>query len=285
MEQSFINKIKYIKMSAHYLSLAACLLVFFACNGNKKEALAALEKAKTLYENAQYSAAKQTLCDLQTQYPREVELLKEALHLTRQIELKEQERNFFFCDSLLIIRQAEVDSIRQYFVLEKNPEYDVAGRYIEKKAAASSYSMRIQTGINESGDMYLKSVYKGKTPIRHNQLKISTSAGEYAQTEIIPFDGGANYTFKDDNTGLIYEIVTYQKGRDNGLIRFIYNYSTQKLTAQYLGGKTYSFVLTSPEVESLVKTLNFSTMLLDIQKLQKEKAKAEKRVQYIQSKL
>jgi hypothetical protein len=272
-------------MFARLLIYSFTCLLFSACNSDRKEALAVLEKAKILYGNAEYGAAQQTLDELKTQYPKEVELLKEALLLTRQSELKEQERNFYFCDSSLTAKQMESDSIKQYFVFEKDPEYDVTGRYIEKKAAATSASRKIQTGIYETGDIYLKSIYRGKGAIRHNQLKVSIPSGEYNQTEVIPFDGGSNYTFMDDNTGLTHEIVTYQKGRDNELLRFIYNYSTQKLTAQYIGGKLYSFVLSQPEIESLVKTMEFSLVLTDIQRLQKEKTKTEERIQYLQQKL
>jgi hypothetical protein len=278
----------YMKQFMSHYSLIRLLitcLFLSACNSDRKEASVALEKAKILYENAEYGAAKQIVAEMKTQYPKEVDLLKETLHLTRQIELKEQEKNLFFCDSLLTVKQFSADSISRFFVFEKDPKYDATGRYIEKKAAAAASSMRIQTGIYETGNIYLKSVYRGKTPIRHNRLKVSTPGGEYAQTEPVPFDGGANYTFIDDNTGLTHEVVTWQKGRDNGLIQFIYNYSAQKLTAQYTGGKLYSFVLTPAEIESLSKTVIFSFILRDIQNLQKEKAKAEERIKYLQAKL
>jgi hypothetical protein len=272
----------------NFTRLLVCSFTCFllsACNSERKEALAVLEKAKALYGNAEYGAAQQTLDELKARYPKEVEILKEALLLARQSELKEQERNLHYCDSLLLIRQQESDSIRSYFVFEKDSEYDVAGRYIEKKAAASSASRKIQAGVYEAGDIYLKSIYRGNGTIRHNQLKISTPSGEYAQTEAIPFDGGANYTFRDDNTGLTHEIVTYQKGRDNGLLQFIHSYSAQKLTARYAGGKPYSFILSQPEIESLVKTLEFSLILSDAERLQKEKKKTEVRIQYLQEKL
>jgi hypothetical protein len=271
-------------MQKQYLFL---LILFFlsACNRPDKEAQSFLDKAKTLYENAEYNSAKQVLDELKTKYPKEVDLLKERLLLMRQIEWKEQERNLIFCDSLLIVRQAELDSIKAYFVFEKNPEYDATGRYIEKKTAASVLSQRIQTGVNEDGAIYLKSLYAGTSALRHNQLKVSVPSGEYAQTKAIPFDGGANYSFKDDNTGLIHETVTYQKGQDNGVIEFICNYSREKLTVNYLGKRNYSFVLSRQEVESLVKSAALSSVLSEVKKLEKEKIKAGERIKYLQGKL
>jgi hypothetical protein len=265
--------------------LGIAIIFLFACNNDNKEARSYLEKAKTLYETGEYNSAKQVLDSIRMKYPKEVDVLKESLFLMRQIELKEQERNLAFCDSMLIIRQIEADSIRSYFVFEKAPEYDTRGKYIEKKVAALFSFLKIQTGVYEEGDMYLKSCYSGKAALRHNQLKISTPTGEYAQTEIIPFDGGANYSFKDDNTKLIHETVTYQKGKDNGVIQFIYNHPDKKLTAHYLGGKMYSVVLSRQEIESLIKSADLSLVLLDIQKLQKEKSKAEERIKYLEKKL
>jgi hypothetical protein len=260
-------------------------IFLISCNGNQKEARSVLEKARALYENTEYSTAKQALDELKTQYPKEVEIQKEGLHLMRQIDLKEQQRNLLFCDSVLIVRQAEADSIKRYFIFEKDPEYDTTGKYIEKKLAASSSSRKLQSGVYENGEIYLKSVYSGASALRHNQLKVSLPTGEFMQTEAIPFDGGANYSFKDDNTGLIHESVTYQKGRDNEVMRFIYNHPNEKLTVQYLGGKSHSFVLAKPEIESLLTTVDLSIAISDVQKLQREKTKAEERIAYLQSKI
>ena len=265
-----------------FLIAVVCL---FSCDNERKAAQESFDKAKALYENAEYGGAKQMLDEFKMQYPKQLELQKEGLHLMRLIELKEQERNLAYCDSMVIIRQVEVDSLKQYFVYEKDPQYDETGKYIEKKMAASLSSQKLRVGVNEDGDIYLISTYSGGSPIKHNQLKVLTSSGEYAETEAIPFDGGANYSFKDDNTGLIHELVTYQKGRDNGVIRFIDHHSNEKLTAQYLGGKNHSYVISKSVIESLSKSLDLSITLLDVQQLQKEKEKAEKRLEYLRSKV
>jgi len=267
-----------------YVFLIAVVFLL-SCNDDKKAAQESLNKAKALYESAEYGGAKQMLDEFKTQYPKQLALQKEGLHLMRLVELKEQERNLAYCDSMVVIRQAEVDSIKQYFVFEKDAQYDETGKYIEKKMAVSFSSQKLRVGVNEAGDIYLISTYSGGSPIKHNQLKVLTPTGEYAETEAIPFDGGANYSFKDDNTGLIHELVTYQKGRDNGVIQFIDNYSNERLTAQYLGGKNHTYTIPKSVIESLSKSLDLSITLLDVQQLQKEKEKAEKRLEYLYSKV
>ncbi|MDR0866737.1 MAG: hypothetical protein LBO74_17655 [Candidatus Symbiothrix sp.] len=268
-------------------SIILFLIPFFwvGCHNNKEAAQSQLAQARSLYETAQYGSAKQLLDELKVQYPKELGVQKEALHLMREIEWAEQERNLFFCDSVLIVRQAEADSMKPYFVFEKT-EYDNIGRYVDKSwnpsvGAASNY---LKTSVNELAETVLTSVYSGGA-IRYNQLKVANSSGEYAETEAIPFDGGANYSFQDA-TGRNYQIVTFQKGRDNGVIEFIYHYAGEKITMEYAGGKKKaSIVLSNKEKNALVRTVDFATVLTDIENFKKEKDKAQKRMDYLHSKI
>jgi hypothetical protein len=269
----------------NYFLLFAIFLFFMDCNNNKKEVQSSLKQAQELYEQAQYSSAKQILDKLKVQYPKELEAQKEALHLMRKIEWKEQERNLLFCDSMILVRQAEADSMQRFFIFEKT-EYDDIGKYVDKSwnPSAATHSNYIKTSVTGSGEIVLTSAYSGFFALQYNRLKVSTSSGEYAETQAIPFDGGANYSFQD-GSGKIYQIVTYQKGRDNGVIRFIYNHSSEKLTASYFGKKKYSYPIPPPTIKALVNSVDFSVVLSDIRQLQKEKEKAAKRIQYLQSKI
>jgi len=269
-----------------YLFLGLLFCFISGCGNDEKVARLQLEQARSLYESEQYGSAKQTLDELKTQYPKQFEVQKEALHLMREIELKEQNRNWAYCDSLLQVREQEVDSMKKYFDFTLEPQYDVMGRYINKShnPPVSSATRYLKINVNELGEMALSSVYSGSSAIKHNQIKVSRSSGEYAETEIIPNDGGANYSFRD-GAGNTYETVTYQKGRDNGVIAFIYNYANERLNVEYLGGKTLSFVLSSNEKKALVQTSDFSMILIDIVRLKEEKEKAEKRIEYLQEKL
>ncbi|GHT88436.1 hypothetical protein FACS189474_3680 [Bacteroidia bacterium] len=259
-------------------------LFLAGCHTNEPARLQ-LEQARNLYENAQYGSAKQTLDELKTNFPKAYEVQKEAIHLMREIEVKEQERNLIFCDSMLLVRQAEVDSMKSYFVFEKT-EYDANGRYVDKSwnPAISSGDNFIKTSVNELNEIALTAVYKGAA-IQYDHLKVFIPSGEYAETQAIPFDGGANYSFKD-GAGITYQIVTFQKGRDNGVIPFIYNYSQEKITMEYAGGKKVSpRIISGNEKLSLVRTVDFTAILKDIDQLKQEKDKAGKRIEYLQSKL
>ena len=268
-----------------YLLIIAGFLLFTGCS-NHDTARKQLAQVRDLYENAQYGSAKQILDELKTQYPKDYNLQKDVLHLMREIELKEQQRNLVFCDSLLSIRQAEADSMKVHFVFEKT-EYDSEGRYTDKSwnPAIESGFIGIKTNVTESNDLVLTAIYRSGESIRYNRLKVSISSGEYAETQAIPFDGGANYSFKDGE-GNNYQIVTFQKGRDNGVIAFIYRYATEKITMEYAGGKPHpTRILSQKEKDALVRITDFAATLKEVEQSKKEKEKAGERIQYLQSKL
>ena len=269
-----------------FLAFLCFFLFLTACSNNEKAARAQLTQAQNLYEQTQYGSAKQVLDNLKSQYPQELTVRKEALLLMREIETKEQERNLIYCDSLLPILHAEADSMKQYFSFIKNSEYDSEEKYVDKtqSSSISPGEKYIRISVNELGEMALTGVYSGTVSLKHNQLRITNSDGKYQETEAIPFDGGTNYSFKDD-TGTIYELVTYQKGRDNGVISFIYNSANQKLTMEYIGEKKQlSVILSDKEKKALVQTVDLAVILQNLDRLKKEKEKAEKRIEYLRSK-
>jgi hypothetical protein len=264
--------------------LFAVFLLFTSCSNNNT-ARKQLEQARNLYENAQFGAAKQTLDELKSNYPKDFGLQKEALHLMREIEMKEQQRNLEFCDSLLPLRQTEAASLKSSFVFTKT-EFDSEGWYTDKSwnPAVESGFTGIKTSLTESNDLVLTAVYRSAGSIGFNRIKVSIPSGEYAETQTIPFDGGANYTFNDGANN--YQIVTFQKERDNGVIAFIYNYAKEKITMEYSGGKNQpKRLLTTNEKDALIRTTDFAAILKEIEQLKKEREKAEKRIQYLQTKL
>ena len=268
-----------------FLFILPIILFFTGCNNEEKQAQVFLDQARNLYENAEYSSAKQWLDSLKSQYPKQLGLQKKGLLLNRKIELKEQERNLIYCDSMLVVKQTEADSMKLLFVFEKDAQYDEVGKYIDKQQRIERNVQRsyIRSGVNELGEMYIASVYYGSSPLKHIQLRVSKKDDEYAETQSIPADGGANYSFID--LGMTTEVVTYQNGRDNGVVMFIYNNKDLPLKAEYMGGRKYSLTISSGDKNSLVKTVDFSTVLSDIKRLKEEKDKAAKRIEYLQAKL
>jgi len=265
-----------------------CLPLFFiACSSNKKQAIVFLDNARKLYEQGECTSAKNNLDSIKKLFPKEFEIQRQGLQLKRQIDIKEQERNLNFCDSMLKVRSAEADTMKSKFLFEKDPKYDDVGKYMDKsqRLEARMQSSYIRTTVNELGEILFSSVYYGSRPIQHSQLKVSKVNGEYAETQSIPYDGGLNYSFA--NEGMTTEVVTYTQGRDSGAIQFIYNNKDVPVKAEYLnsGKVVYSLMISSADKNALAKTFDFAVILSDIEKLKKEKEKSSQRLKYLENKI
>jgi hypothetical protein len=264
--------------------LILALLFAVACNSDKKHALVYFEKAQNSYEAGEYESAKQFLDSIKTLFPEEFEVQKQGLNLYRKVEIKVQERNLAFCDSMLLVLQGESETLKSGFLFEKDPEYDDIGKYVDRQQKLENKLQRsyIRISVNEMGELSLASVYYGSHAIHHSRLKVSKAGGDYTETQDIPFDGGTNYSFVD--LGMTTEVVTYVNGKDNGVIQFIYNNKDATLKAEYAGGKKYNITISQGDKNALVKTADFAVVLSGIEKLKKTKEKSEKRIEQLQSK-
>lgn len=272
-----------MKLNAIRISLF-CILALAAC-GRTEEAREQLQQARNLYENRQFSAAKNAIDTLRLQFPREVEVLKDALVLMRQVERGESERNIAFCDSLLPLRMEEAGELKKGFVFEKDSVYEEIGNYVWKQQTVERNVERsyIRCGVDEKGEIYLASVYFGKRALNHTGLKLSLPDGAYAETASIPYDGGMNYRFRDE--GNVTEVVTY-KG-ENGLsaINFVYaSPEKARLKVEYTGGTAFSLYLGENDKKTIRATYDLAVVLRDIETMRREKEKSAKKIRYIDSK-
>jgi hypothetical protein len=261
------------------------LFLLIACNSNKKKATVFLTDAQELYEQGEYEQAKNKIDSIKILFPKEFEIQIQGLEVKRRIEIKEQEQHLILCDSLLTVRLAEAETMKPGFLFEKDPAYDEVGKYIDRSQRVEARLERshIRTSVNELGEILFSSVYYGGRPIQHSHLMVSKSNGEFAETQVVPYDGGLNYSFVDE--GMTTEIITYTRGRDNGVIRFIYNNRESALKAEYIGNVNYSFTIPNTDKNALVKTVDLATVLSDIEKLKKEIERSTLRLMYLNNRL
>lgn len=271
-----------MKWTLRTIVSGAALLLAVAC-GKEKEARAELERARTLYESRQYPAARNAIDTLRMRYPKELAVMKETLQLMRLVERGESERNMAYCDSLIPVREKEVETLKAGFVLERDARYEEVGRYVRPEHAVERNIGRsyLRCGVNEQGEIFLASVYSGGAPINHTGLKIEAPDGTYAVTAEIPYDGGANYRFKDD--GRTTEVVTYAGDKGLDAIRFVDGVADgTRLRAVYTGGRAFAITLTEADCHAIRATLRLAEALTDIDALKKERQKAARKVAYIE---
>ena len=210
---------------------------------------------------------------------------REGLTLMRQVEQKEAERNLAFCDSLIPVKQQELEGLKKGFNFEKDSAYNEIGNYVSKQQTIERNIQRcyIRSGVNEKGEMYLASVYFGGKPINHTGIKLSTQDGLFAETPAIPYDGGLNYHFKD--LGNTTEVVTYQGEKCEDAVKFIFANKEKRIKVEYTGGKPYILYIADADKKAIASTYELAVVLSDIEKLTKEKEKATKKLAYLEKKL
>lgn len=265
--------------------LCGWMLLLSAC-GREKEAKAGLERARVLYEERQFAAAKNAIDTLRMRYPEEVAVLKESLTLMRLVERGESERNIAFCDSMIPIRAEEAEAMKKNFVLEKDTVYEDVGHYVWKQKTVERNVERsyIRCGVDEKGEIYLASVFFGRAPLNHTGLKFCTPDGAYAETASVPYDGGVNYRFKD--LGNTTEIVTYKAENGIDAIKFICELDDKaRVKAEYTGGKPFSLMLSNDDKKAIRATFELAVILSDLEKMRREKEKSMKKITYIDQKL
>lgn len=272
-----------MKKSAICIALAAVTLT--GCNNDEKKAQARLDSARNMYERNELFAAKSEIDSIRILYPKEFKVIREGLTLMRQVEQKEAERNLAFCDSLIPIRQQELEGLKKGFNLEKDSTYNEIGNYVSKQQTIERNIQRcyIRSGVNEKGEMYLASVYFGANPLNHTGIKLSTKDGLFAETPAIPYDGGLNYRFKD--LGNTTEVVTYQGEKCEDAVKFIFANQKERIKVEYTGGKPYVLYIADADKKAIASTYELATVLSDIEKLTKEKEKAIKKLAYLEKKL
>jgi hypothetical protein len=265
--------------------LIATLLGILAGCGEGKEAREKLENARTLYEQKQFIAAKSAIDSIHTAYPREVAVRRDALALMRAVERGECMQNIAFCDSVLPIRQSELDDRKKGFVFEKDPAYDEIGNYVWQTMTIERNIERsyIRCGVNEHGRMYVASVYFGSRPLGHTGLKLSTGDGAFAQTPAIPYDGGRNYRFTD--LGNTTEVVTYEGESCKAIVGFI-DFADKKarIKAEYTGGKPFALYLSDADRKAIQTTGDLAQILSDINAMQKEISRSRRKIERIDGK-
>lgn len=269
----------------HTIFYFSAALLLAACSNNTEKASLLLEEARDLYTAGSLNQAKIRIDSMRNTYPKEFDMVNEGRQLMRQIELKENERNLTYVDSLLIVKKAEAEILKKDFTLEKADGYEELGTYIPKGLSVERNVERnyIRTGVNEYGDMYIASVYFGKGNINHTGIRVEIKDGSNAETIAVPYDGGTNYRFSDN--GNQSEIVTYKKEKENGVINFINHYHDQRIKVTYTGGKPYIIYLDDVSKKAILKTYELAMVLSDVTRLGQEKKVAEGKIEFLKKRI
>lgn len=268
-------------MKRYYYIYALLLSLLSACTNNgEKEAEMHLQRAESAFNSRNYNEAKLQIDTIRTLYPKAFDARKAAIKLMQQVDLKEQERSIVYLDSMMLIKQAQFDSIKGSFILEKDKEYQEVGNYlyptqtIEKNGGRSF----LRGQVSELGEMSITSIYCAGGAIHHSSVKV-INGDLYAQTP------NTKDSYETTIGGRHIEKADYKLGDDGGVIAFIVTNKANNLKLQFIGDKTYTTSMTNSDREAIYKLSELAKTLSSIEQIKKEKDEANLKIRFVKRKM
>lgn len=268
-------------MKRYYYIYALLLSLLSACTNNgEKEAEMHLQRAESAFNSRNYNEAKLQIDTIRTLYPKAFDARKAAIKLMQQVDLKEQERSIVYLDSMMLIKQAQFDSIKGSFILEKDKEYQEVGNYlyptqtIEKNGGRSF----LRGQVSELGEMSITSIYCAGGAIHHSSVKV-INGDLYSQTP------NTKDSYETTIGGRHIEKADYKLGDDGGVIAFIVTNKVNNLKLQFIGDKTYTTSMTNSDREAIYKLSELAKTLSSIEQIKKDKDEANLKIRFVKRKM
>lgn len=212
-----------------------------------------LDSAISHYSNGQFATAKLLLDSIHSQYPKQVEVRKQALHVMHLIEQQELKRNIAYSDSLLPLLQASWDSMAQNFVLldtllQPNKTYQHKTFYRQSPATG------LYCEVDKQGNLLLVSIYTGSV-LDHTHLKVQAQE-VYAQTDTVATSHVNNHRFSD--LGVRWEYVTFAPNKHGDVPHFISMYANNNLKVTLFGKRPYTYYLPQQTAHAMAQSVKFA---------------------------
>ena len=263
------------------LSALVGLMLLTGCgDGGEKKAQAHLQKAEEALKQENFSEAKLQIDSIKILYPKAFEARKQGLKLMQQVDLKEQRKTLVYLDSMMQIKQLQLDSIKGNFVLEKDTAYQEIGNYfyptqIVEKNVGRSF---LRAQVSELGEMSLTSIYCAGGKLNHTSVKVSV--GElYAETPM----SKDSYVTKD--LGRTIEKADYKIGEDGGVAGFIVANHDKNIQLQFVGDKTYRTAMQKNDRKAVVELTNLARILSGMEEIRKQQKEANLKIQFVTRKI
>lgn len=273
MRSSIIQKIVFF---------AAIVLLVSACSPDKKAAQEMLTQARELYKNGEYTKSKQTIDSMKMLYPKAFDQINAGFALTDSIRKGENTLIIAQCDSLITTYTPVIDSMKQYFIYQRNKEYQETGFFIPKEGYTGEKltNTTLRSGVDEkNGQIYLESVYIGGQI--HNQIKVSTKDEAFAESLPVTSEG---LNFRFSNLGKQFEVIKFAGKDDNGVSKFIVTHIDKPVTVTISGQGNITYTLSANAKSAINKAYDLSVMMTQLDSLKTEKGKAQYKLHYLDNK-
>ena len=270
---------KYMKKIGLSALLALALLT--GCgDGGEKQAQLHLQKAEQALLMENFSEAKLQIDSIKMLYPKAFEARKQGIKVMQQVDLKEQTKTLAYLDSVLLVKQAQLDSIKGNFVLEKDTAYQDVGNYfyptqtVEKSIGRSF----LRGQVTELGEMSLTSIYCAGGQLHHTSVKVSVG-DLFAETPI------SKDSYETTDLGKTIEKSDYKIGEDGGVVGFIIANQDKNIQLQFIGDKTYRTAMDKNDRKAIVKLADLARILSSMEEIRKQQKEASLKIQFVSRKI
>ena len=263
------------------LSALLALALLTGCgDGGEKQAQLHLQKAEQALLMENFSEAKLQIDSIKMLYPKAFEARKQGIKVMQQVDLKEQTKTLAYLDSVMLVKQAQLDSIKGDFVLEKDTAYQDVGNYfyptqtVEKSLGRSF----LRGQVTELGEMSLTSIYCAGGQLHHTSVKVSVG-DLFAETSI------SKDSYETTDLGKTIEKSDYKIGEDGGVVGFIIANQDKNIQLQFIGDKTYRTAMDKNDRKAIVKLADLARILSSMEEIRKQQKEASLKIQFVSRKI
>ena len=263
------------------LSALLALVICTGCSdGGEKEAQKRLQKAEVALQQENFSEAKLQIDSIKVLYPKAFEARKQGIKLMQQVDLKEQGKTLVYLDSMMQVKQVQLDSIKGNFVFEKDTAYQDIGNWlyptqvVEKNVGRSF----LRGQVNELGEMSLTSIYCAGGQLNHTSVKVSVG-DTFAETPM------TNDSYTTTDLGRTIEKADYKVGNDGGVTGFIVANADKNIQLTFIGDKTYRTAIQKNDRKAIVELTELARILSGMEEIRKQQKEANLKIQFVTRKI
>ncbi len=263
------------------LSAILALSLLAGCgDGGEKEAQVRLQKAEAALQQDNFSEAKLQIDSIKMLHPKAFEARKQGIKLMQQVDLKEQQKTLVYLDSMMQVKQLQLDSIKGNFVLEKDTAYQEIGNWfyptqvVEKNVGRSF----LRAQVSELGEMALTSIYCAGGKLNHTSVKVSVG-DTFAETPLTK----DSYTTTD--LGRTIEKADYKVGEDGGVAGFIVANADKNIQLTFIGDKTWRTAMQKNDRKAFVELTELARILSGMEEIRKQQKEANLKIQFVTRKI
>ena len=262
--------------------LLTCLCcTLFSCEDVEKKASEKLQAAREAFELGNYNEAKILIDSIKVLYPKAFETRRAGIGLMQKVELKEQEKNLVYLDSMLQAKQKEFDAVKNKYTFEKDAEYQNVGNYLHPSQVIEKNLHRsfLRFQVDENGVMSMTSIYCGTHNIHHVAVKVTAPDGSFAETP------AAKNSYETTDLGEKIEKADFKLGEDGNVMGFLYLNKDKNIKVHYQGERPYSVTMTATDRQALASVYELAQLLSSMTEIKKSMEEANLKIEFVKKKM